>query len=177
MVAVTVRPVAVPANDTAVAIQGGGVSIAVLDNDSGGLGTLDPNTLAITTTPLHGTAIVNADHTITYTSSNSYAGSDSLTYRVCDVAGGCGSATVALTVQPIPTLVDDAATTQQDAAAIPIDVLANDNGGLGTLDPTTLTVSTAATHGTTTVDPIAHTIAYTPNGGYAGSDNFTYRRL
>ena len=93
---------------------------------------------------------------------------------VCDLAAACATANVAVTVDPHPVLGNDATTTLQDTP-VTIDVLANDDGGFGTLDPTSLTIATPAGHGSTLVDAVTHTITYTPNSGYAGTDTLTYQ--
>jgi Bacterial Ig domain len=51
--------------------------VDVHHNYGGSSDALDPNTLRIDQPPVDGTAIVNADKTITYTSRSSYRGTDS----------------------------------------------------------------------------------------------------
>jgi hypothetical protein len=66
------------------------------------------------------------------------------------------------------------ATTDQDTP-VNINVLANDVADPNLmLDPSTVTVTTNATNGTTTVDADG-TITYTPNAGFFGTDVFTYQ--
>ena len=60
----------------------------------------DPLTVTGTTTPAHGTAVVNANNTITYTPATGYTGPDSFTYSISDGRGGTASATVSITVSP-----------------------------------------------------------------------------
>ncbi|NQV56338.1 MAG: tandem-95 repeat protein, partial [Rhodospirillales bacterium] len=48
--------------------------------------------------PAHGTVVINADGTVTYTPDANYSGSDSFTYTISDGQGGTASATVSLTV-------------------------------------------------------------------------------
>ena len=71
-----------------------------------------------------------------------------------------------------PVAGDDTAITPVDTP-IDIPVLANDTDD-GVLDPATVTVGTAPTNGTTTVDGGTGIITYTPNPGFSGTDSFTY---
>ena len=60
------------------------VEVPVLANDGDPAGSLNPNTLQIQASqPTHGTATVNANGTITYTSNSTYSGEDEFTYKVC----------------------------------------------------------------------------------------------
>jgi hypothetical protein len=89
-------PVAV--NDSAVATSGQAQVINVLSNDSDD-GTID--LVSIVTQPLNGSAAVNGNNTVTYTSDPDYTGSDSFTYRVTDNdEAQSGMATVTITVNP-----------------------------------------------------------------------------
>jgi len=77
----------------------------VLANDSDPDGALDPTTLRIVEppNPASGTARVNADGTVTYTSGSSYSGADSFRYEVCDNGAPrqCGTASVDITSAPL----------------------------------------------------------------------------
>ena len=72
-----------------------------LDNDSTTSGgTL---TYAKASNPSHGTVVVNADGSYTYTPATNYNGTDSFTYTVTDAASGESlTRTVNLTVSPAP---------------------------------------------------------------------------
>jgi len=65
--------------DTATAESGVATGINVLANDTGLTGTI---TVTIATPPANGTAVVNVDNTITYTSNGGFTGSDPFTYNV-----------------------------------------------------------------------------------------------
>jgi len=54
------------------------------------------------TNPAHGTVVVNADGTFTYTPSANYHGADSFTYTITDADGDTSTATVTLTVTIAP---------------------------------------------------------------------------
>jgi large repetitive protein len=89
-------PVGAP--DSAVMVRGNPVTIDVLANDSEPDG--DRLTVTATSAPAHGIATINADGTVTYTPVDSYVGTDSFTYTVCDTAGQCVTETVSLIVHP-----------------------------------------------------------------------------
>ncbi len=183
--------VSVPKNTT--------VRIDVLANDSDPDGNLDVGTLAVTGGPSFGTASADtAIGKITYTPPTNYTGSDSFTYRVCDMAGACDEAVVAITVvasstppsSPSPTATpgpggsqpantppaarDDMVITLQDTP-VEINVLTNDSDPDGSLNPASVTVMSGPGHGATAVDATNGQITYTPAPGYVGSDTFTYQ--
>jgi len=133
----------------------------------------DPITAALVSGPSHGTLVLNADGSFTYTPDANYNGADSFTYRSNDGTADSGVATVNLTVNPVdnaPDAVDDSATTST-GTPVDIDVLANDSDP----DGDTLAVSSAThgTYGSTTVNP-DNTITYTPQAGFRGVDVFDY---
>jgi Bacterial Ig domain len=70
------------------------LGIDVLRNDDAGSAPLDPATLGVAVPPGHGTAVVEGDHTLSYTPAKGYEGSDSFAYRVCDTGGACAEASV-----------------------------------------------------------------------------------
>jgi LPXTG-motif cell wall-anchored protein len=76
-------PVAV--NDDVTTKKGVPVTIDVLKNDKPNTDGVapDPSTLSITKAPAHGTAVVTADHKVTYTPNASFATTDTFTYQVC----------------------------------------------------------------------------------------------
>ncbi len=71
------------------------VTINVLANDS----DVDGDKLTVTSASApHGTTMINADRTVTYTPNDGFSGQDTLTYKISDGHGGTASATVAVTV-------------------------------------------------------------------------------
>src|SRR5207237_9323042 len=79
-------------------------------------------------TPPHGSAVTNANGTITYTPAPNYAGPDSVAYTIGDGHGGSATATISVTVTAVndpPVAADDVATTMEDTA-VDVCVLAND---------------------------------------------------
>jgi hypothetical protein len=77
--------------------------VDVDDNDSSVLGTLDPSTVAITAQGSNGTAVSNANGTVTYTPVADFVGQDTFTYTIRDdVPSTSDPATVTITVTPGP---------------------------------------------------------------------------
>ena len=122
--------------------------------------------------PGHGNLSRNGN-TVTYTPHANWNGADSFTYKICNAAALCDTATVSLTVNPIndqPVANDDLVDTML-GAGVSIDVAANDRdveNGLGSP-----TVTANPTKGSTSVN--AGKITYTPNASAIGLDSFTYQ--
>jgi serine/threonine protein phosphatase PrpC len=156
-------------NTSAVA-HSAAVTINVLANDSGPDG--DNLTVTAVGTPAHGTAVINADNTITYTpTAGTTASTDSFTYTISDGYGGTSTATVYLYLTDRPPLATNASAVAH-SAAVTINVLANDSSP----DGDTLTVTAVGTpaHGTAVINA-DNTITYTPTAGTTVStDSFTY---
>ncbi|HEX7221032.1 MAG TPA: tandem-95 repeat protein, partial [Burkholderiales bacterium] len=74
--------------------------INVLANDV----DVDGDTLSVSAvgTAAHGSVVINADHTVTYTPNANFFGADSFTYTVDDGNGGTDTATVSVTVADVP---------------------------------------------------------------------------
>ena len=173
-----------PLNDAPVALddsdsldEDSTVNIAVLDNDS----DLDGNLglPALISGPTFGTAVVEADGSITYTPFLNYTGSDSFVYEVCDdgtpLPALCDQATVTLIINAENdgiNAVDDSASVDEDSS-VNIDVLENDTDLDGNVDASTLVVLTGPTNGTLVIE-VDGTLTYTPDANYTGSDSFTY---
>ncbi|MCO6454942.1 MAG: tandem-95 repeat protein, partial [Pirellulaceae bacterium] len=99
-VTITVSPVNDPPvarDDNAVTSQDTPVTIAVLANDSDVDG--DPLTVTAATAPANGSAVVNANGTITYTPATGFTGSDTFEYTISDGNGGTDTAQVTVTVE------------------------------------------------------------------------------
>jgi hypothetical protein len=74
-------------DDEAEVTANGAVTVDVLANDSPGAGTLDPSSVTITLQPNFGTVAVNADGTVTYTSTSAAGDLDSFAYTVRNSLG------------------------------------------------------------------------------------------
>ncbi len=69
----------------------------MLANDSDPDG--DPLTVTATTRPAHGSVVINADRTVTYTPSARFQGTDTFRYTASDGRGATTTATVTVTVK------------------------------------------------------------------------------
>jgi hypothetical protein len=161
-------------NDTAVVAINKSIQINVLANDTAAAGdTLDVTSVAMTTAPAHGTATVDATTgAINYQPATDYSGADSFQYTVRDNLGALSNAASAsVTVQPAPVATNDTAAVQANSSVM-IAVLANDTSSGGTLDPASIKIVVAPTHGTASVS--GGQVTYTPASGYTGLDTFQY---
>ncbi len=142
--------------------------IPVLANDSDPEGR--PLTVTITTPPVHGTAIVLADGTVSYTPAAGWAGNDPFTYTVTDPDGGAASAVVTVrTPNQAPLPIDDAAAVNT-GGTVTVPVLANDSDPNG--DALTVTAVTDPNHGA--VGVTGNAIVFTPVPSFVGTAVFTY---
>lgn len=103
----------VAADDTARVDSGGSVVIGVLANDSIGGAAVNPANVTVNIIPAgvfgpaDGTVVVNADKTVTYTSTTpGFVGTDDFAYTITDAVSGLTSntATVTVTVLPVETI-------------------------------------------------------------------------
>jgi hypothetical protein len=154
---------------------GNPVVIDVLANDSSPSG-LDASSVTVASAPSHGTTSVNTTTgAITYTPAQSYAGTDSFTYTVRDGSGITSSPAHVSVVVNRPTANDDFIDT--DAGnPVTVDVLANDTDpdGPNKLDPTTVVIVNAPSHGTASVDHATGAITYTSVQGFSGTETIGY---
>jgi hypothetical protein len=123
--------------------------------------------------------ILTASGVFTYTHDGSETTSDSFVYEVCDdgTPSECDTAAVTVTVNPVndpPDAVGDTANTPENIA-VAIAVLDNDSDVDGALDPSTITVTVPAAHGSTLVDLVTGVITYTPDLDWDGADGFVYQ--
>ncbi|MCB1910224.1 MAG: tandem-95 repeat protein, partial [Rhodocyclaceae bacterium] len=100
VVAVNDPPVA--NDDSASTPENTAITVDVLANDSDVDGALVPATVQIVGGPAHGSVVVNADGTVTYSPDANYNGPDSFSYTVADDGGGVSNAaSVAVTTTPV----------------------------------------------------------------------------
>ena len=156
------------------------VVVDVLANDTDVDGTLTAGSVVVTGASSNGGTSVNlTTGAITYTPNTDFVGTDNFTYTVDDDGGLTSAATtVTITVDNVndaPVAVDDAATTAANTL-VAIDVAANDTDvdTSDSPDPTTIVVVGAAANGNAVFNGVTNQIDYTPNGGFAGTDTFTY---
>jgi serine/threonine protein phosphatase PrpC len=151
--------------------HGNAVTISVLANDSDPDG--DPLTVTAAGTPAHGTAVVNADNTITYTptAGTTYT-TDSFTYTISDGYGGSSSATVSIYLTDRAPVAANEVAAMDGSTAITVGVLASCSDPDG--DPLTVTAAGTPAHGTAVLNA-DNTVTYTPTAGTtATTDTFTY---
>lgn len=147
------------------------IVVLVLDNDS----DIDGDSLTVDSlsTPSHGSAVINANGSITYTPSLNFNGTDTFTYTISDGAGRTDTASVTVAVAPVndnPTALDDTVSTNEDTS-IDVIVLSNDVDLDG--DSVTVAFVTNPTNGMTIVND-DNTITYVANPNFHGSDSFSY---
>ncbi len=158
-----------------------GTSVLGNDSDSHGGAPNENNTplsAALGTDVAHGTLVLAADGTYTYTPAANYNGPDSFTYKAKDSIGDLGNeVTVSITVTEVndtPVAVGDSINVNEDDSRT-FDVRTNDNAGPNESGQTlTATVLTNPTHGDV-VENLNGTFTYTPNANYNGLDGFTYK--
>jgi len=161
--------------DTVEAPAGTPVVIDVLADDAEPDG--GPVAVAIDTPPANGTAVANADGTVTDTPTpTGRDGTDTFVYRLDDSRGGFATAAVTVSVIRVeppppswPPVADDDAFVAPFETAVTLAVLAND--AEPDRDPVTVTVATGPAHGTATVGDDG-VITYTPDAGFVGDDVF-----
>jgi large repetitive protein len=137
----------------------------------------DAFTYQIVTGTTHGTSTLANDGTLSYTPVANYNGSDQLRVRLAQASGLGADYTVNVTVNP----VNDSPVTRDDALRVPVNagqdiligVLDNDTDDDG--DMLTPVVVTQPRGGTLTVDATTRKLKFTPDNGYVGPIDFTYR--
>ena len=132
------------------------------------------------TDPAHGTLVLEANGSFTYTPSGSFSGQDTFTYQASDGLVDSNVATVTITV----TDVNHAPVAQAQSVSVTEDGSTNITLAGTDADGDTLTyaIGTGPTHGSLgsigTVGCSAGTcsanVTYTPDADYHGSDSFTF---
>jgi len=155
--------------DTALTVNAPGVLTNDTDADS------DPLTAVLVGNVSNGTLTVNSDGSFSYTPNTNFSGTDSFAYMANDGTSNSNVATVTITVNNVdndpPVAVDDATTTNEDAAVI-INVLQNDSDP-DPGDTLSVTLVTQGANGSVVINP-DNTVSYTPNLNFNGADTFTY---
>jgi len=177
IIVINVYPVA--ENDNAETVPGVAVTTNVTNNDQLGGKTPDVALVVPTTgQPQHGTAGAaggTSKTDVTYTPDAGFCGRDSFQYIVT-IEGMPDTAWVFVDVNP--NAKDDHLITDgcnPTCNSYPINVLANDSTGDGSVNPIEdLIVPVQPPHGTVTVNPTDSTITYTPDPGFVGHDTIMY---
>jgi len=173
-------PVAV--NDAYDAEEGTNLIVAapgVLGNDVDVDG--DGLTASAVGTPPPGTLTLNADGSFEYMPAGTAGAVEMFDYEACDPAPLCSTATVTITVVPPaanlpPFANDDFATATKNSAGNIINLTDNDVDADGTIDVTTVNITTGGNtqRGGTVVNNFDGTVTYTPKKGFRGTDTFQY---
>lgn len=157
-------------NDSASTTEDIAIDVNVKANDSDPDG--DTLTVRAVTAGDGSSATINANGTVRFTPKPNTSGAMSFSYVISDGRGGSASAVVNVNVagvQDAPSAVADVGYASSSTPAV-IEVLANDSDA----DGDTLTVS-AVTQGTFgRVTNNGTHVTYTPGGGFASQDSFTY---
>jgi VCBS repeat-containing protein len=122
------------------------VAFNVAVNDTDAEGQLNVDSIVIVQPPLNGTAVANADGTVSYTHNGSETTADAFTYAIADSAGNVSAAATATVVitpvnDPPVAIVDEVTISEDLALLVSGNIFANDNAG-GDGGP--LTVSSVA---------------------------------
>jgi len=140
---------------------------------------IDGDALSVTavTDGANGSAVLNADGSVTYTPDADFHGADALTYTISDVQGGTAQAVIAITVNPLndpPAADDDAYSTPEDTT-LTVDaasgVLVGDSDPDG--DPLTARLVSGPAQGVLTLNPNG-SFEYEPEANFTGDVTFTY---
>ena len=122
--------------------------------------------------PLHGTVMINANGTYSYTPAANYTGTDSFSFTVTD-----GTITAERTISVTVTPVNDAPVVAGGTASVAEEQPLNGNlPGASDVDGDALTYGTGTTapaHGTVTINADGG-YTYTPAPNYTGTDTFSF---
>lgn len=125
-----------------------------------------------------GGTVTIADNKLLYTPKADFFGEETFTYTVKNQAGDTLTAEVTVVVSNIndpPTVVNDTATTTEDADFITINVLQNDSFLPDPQETLTIkSVSAGSKGGTIQIDPTNNVIRYKPAPNVNGTETFTY---
>jgi hypothetical protein len=146
------------------------VVIGVLGND---LGVGDaPLTTSILIDPLSGTAVANADGTVTYTPAANASGVATFTYQVTDADGQSSFALVSVTVTAVndaPVAEDGDLLVVEDGASAGV-LMASDVE----VDTFTFSIASAPGKGTVSLNAATGAFTYTATANANGADSFTF---
>jgi uncharacterized repeat protein (TIGR01451 family) len=162
-----------PQPESVTASSGTPLIIAVRANDTDPDDALSTLTVSVTTAPLHGSTVVNANQTVTYTPDPGWRGTDTFTYTLTDPQLGTGTAVVTVdTANGLPVANPDQIGTPH-GVPVTISVLANDTDPNG--DTRTLASVTQPAAGTGSVVINGNDVVYTPpSPAFQGAATFTY---
>jgi endonuclease I len=164
------KPVAV--NDNGTTIEDDQLIINLLSNDTVITGA---SITSFDQTTANGATIVdNRDGTFTYSPANSFVGTDTFNYTLCDndTTPDCSTAvvTIIVTDEGSPSAANDQVNTVKNTMVIIDNYAQNDS----TIDDATIdSIDSSSSSGTVTINSDG-TISYTPQTDFIGNDSFTY---
>ncbi|MEO1206350.1 MAG: Ig-like domain-containing protein [Pseudomonadota bacterium] len=187
------NPPPVAEDDTTATAIDTPVTVSVIGNDSDPDGD-DLRVDAITTPPVGGIVVINADGTVTYTPNAGFSGTETFTYEVSDGNGGVDTADVTVVIggpapSGMPTTIPLAAQANADAETItPVDVSMAFNAPGGQpltftatdlppgleIDPTTGVVSGTIDPSASASGPFEVTVTAVDPDGNTASQTFTW---
>ena len=127
-------------------------------------------TPSVVTAPAHGTVVLNANGTFTYTPTTGFSGADSFTYEVNDGTVNSNVATVTLSIAHVNPIVSNVTINGTEGQVASGSINATDAITSAVLTPS---VVSAPAHGAVVLNANG-TFTYTPATGYSGTDTFTY---
>ena len=172
----TITLTVTPVNDAPVATNGSASTAedTALTNGSLAATDVDGDTLTYSKVadPSHGTVVVNANGSFTYTPAANYNGGDSFTFKANDGTGDSNVATVTLTV----TAANDAPVAASASFTTPLATPLNGSVTATDAEGATLTYSLVGgpTNGILVLNSNG-TFSYTPLGLLHESDTFTFK--
>jgi len=176
---ITITPVNDPPvamNDTVTMSQGGILKIHLAFNDSDVDGTLNLSSIEVFSGPAFGTLVNNGDGTVTYTHDGSNTALDGFTYTIKDNNGAPSSSAsveILLVTGNVPPVANTDLVSLANGTSTVINLVTNDTDSDGTIDPTTIIITTPPGHGTLELHPDG-TVTYTHDGSATTSDTFSY---
>ena len=189
-VSIVINPVSDPGNpvDDAFSVAENQVLFVaapgVLANDTDPDNTVSELWSFLISGPSNGALLLDSNGSFTYTSNANFSGTDTFTYRISDGESlAPDTATVTITVRPgiVPPPVNVPPTAVADSYSSPRDdtlvvpapgVLGNDFDN--NTDPTSAVLVQPPQSGTLQLNSDG-SFTYLPNGGFVGTDTFTYR--
>ena len=130
----------------------------------------DTLTFSVVTPPGHGTLSGTAPD-LTYTPEAGFSGSDNFTFKANDGNVDSNVATVSITIDA----GNHAPVAQDQAVATNVETPLNVTLTATDIDGDTLTFSVVTPPGNGTLSGTAPDLTYTPEAGFSGSDNFTFK--
>jgi outer membrane protein OmpA-like peptidoglycan-associated protein len=166
-------------DDTATVAEDSSANIInVLGNDTIAPDVGETLTVLSVTQPANGTAAVGTGGAnVTFTPAANFNGTTNFNYTVSDGNGGTDTANVVVTVTAVndpPDARDDLTKVGEDAAATPLDVLANDTFAPDVGETLTIVAVTQPAEGVVAITGGGTGLTFDPNNDFIGIATFTY---